>query len=234
MKKTAKMLLMATAFVLVLTGAVIYGERNKNSYKNDVAFDSYLANKDLRVLYHHYPFDKQYDIYGNGDRIRSLSELENQSEIIIKARLNPGFSRKIYEECVLSGIEVLKVYKGKLEVGNRLTLFEPVNCTEAKTAMYCSEGYSPMRPDKEYLLFLKPLKNSLFGKDDVVYIPSTVTYSKFAVTSPSVNQLSKRALEGSGTPYRYCKLKDQEVFLYDKKMYDLYILLKVGALKRYQ
>lgn len=230
MKKLLVFLLIVL-FAITLNKAITSGKENKNSYINDVNFSSYLDNSELKVWYIPYPFDEDYDIYGEGNNVQSLSDLDKVSAVIVKARLNPEFIRQIYYECVLSEIEILEVYKGDLEVGGKINIFEPVNCT-FKTTMISPHGYIPMQSNEEYLLFLMPLKNSLFGEADYVYLPSTITYSKYKFDNSEPRIFTQEALEREVA--QYSEIKHEELYLYDEKIHKLFVDIKNAALEKYK
>ncbi|MGM9974586.1 MAG: hypothetical protein ACI33K_11165 [Clostridiaceae bacterium] len=227
--------LLITVFIIGLSYSISYGRNIKKSYINDVDFDTYLENRELKVQAMPYPFDEDYDIYGSGDSVHSFLELEDLSKIVVRVKLSPEFIRNIYTGCVLSEVEILEIYKGDLEIGEKINIFEPINCTfinsKVQPKIYSYEGYSPMDLEKEYLLFLMPAKNSYFGDNDIIYLPSTITYSKFKLDNNQPKLFTEEELEVEGVIYS--EIKDEEVYLYDKKMYELFVKIKAEALKIY-
>ena len=233
MREKKQFVFVVSFFIIVVASfivAAMYGRRTKNSYIDDTDFNQYLAQKDLKVFYHYYPFDENYDIYGSGDNIQSEEDVEKSADVIVKARVGKDAKRKIYTECVLSDIEVLDTYKGDIKSGEIIPVFEPINCTESKGAIYCSEGYSPIRSGEEYILFLKKVKNAGFGKDDYVYIISHPTYSKYELNDKKAKLFQEDEFYDVGVFYQ--KSKENEVFLYDKEMYNRFYEIKEQVIKK--
>lgn len=219
-----KPVLLTGIFVCLFAGSLCYGNTVRQTYVDDTDFDRYLQNRDLRILYYHYPFDKQYDVYGEGNMPADYEALADSADLIVRARLVEGEKRSIYQECILSEIEVLDVYQGKIGENRQLSIFEPVNCTGIEGEMLCSEGYIPMRKDTEYILFLKGLRSALFAEDDLVYIPSTLSYSKYEIGKIKTRKF--RLEEAESGKLKYENIKSQEVLLYSEKMYENFIQLK--------
>ncbi len=226
-----RLLMLGVGFLLLFVCAVIYGAETKKTYINDTDFNTYIKNKELKVLYYHYPFDQLYDVYGEGAETIQYQELADSADLIVRAGLEEGSKREIYQECVLSELKVKKVYQGRAQGGDLLRIFEPVNCTGIKGMLLCSEGYSPMQEGKEYILFLKSLKNSLFGPDKFVYIPSTLTYSKYEVSEQLPQRFRLKELENERLKYK--AVKSQEVLLYNKNMYEQFLQLKKEVLENH-
>lgn len=229
-------------FCIFLIGAImiagIYGAYIKNSFQDDVEYEEYLKTKDLKVQFHPYPYDENYDMYGGREKIYNFSDLQKEADVIVKLRLNPDFQRKIFRECIFSEADILKCYRGKIKEGEKIHLFEPVNCTGFGNPMLSEEGYSPMIENEEYIMFLKKVKNSYFSKDQYVYLPVSLTYGKYKADK-SMPRLFKEDEIGTdvddiNTLPQYSEVKNQEVFLYEKKSYDLFVCLKDQVLKKYR
>ena len=57
--------------------------------------------------------------------------------------------KTIYTECILSQADVIKCWKGTIKSGEKIHLFEPVNCTGFTNPVLCQEGYTPMARGEE-------------------------------------------------------------------------------------
>lgn len=232
-KKGRIILLTVVLLIVALCFSISYGKAMKTRYVNDIDFNRYLQTKGLKVVYSHYPFDKKYDVYGEGNTVTNYSDLEKKSALIIKAKLTEGSTREIYQECILSKIEILNVYKGDVSKGAEVNLFEPVNCTGIKGQLLLSEGYVPMQQGQEYILFLTPLKNSRFGSGDYVYIPSTLTYSKYNFNNNSVKFFKDVRIEQGEAVYEYVKIMNENIYCSDKNVFNRYSKIKAVTMKAY-
>jgi hypothetical protein len=216
----------AVVYIVALCAAAHYGGNNRQSYINDMDFGAYLENNSLMVAYSHYPFDAKYDIYGEGNEPESFADLESKSGVVVKASLNIASQRTVYEGCVLSKVNILDVYKGNVKPGESIDIFEPVDCQDRKEMLYFFEGYIPMQPGEEYILYLNPLKGARFSRDKFIYIPSTITYSKYKTDVGSVKIFDESGVAEEKAIHKYKNIKDEEVYLYDSDKYELFVMLK--------
>lgn len=216
---------------------VRYGYKVRKSYQNNVEFNDYLKTKNLKVQNSVYPYDEDYDLYGKGEKISKFSDLQKKSDIIVKIKLNSGFHRKIYKECIFSEAEILKCYKGNLKKGQRIQFFEPVDCTGCGNPMLLEEGYTPMNENTEYFVFFMKVRDSYFGKNKYVYLPVSLTYGKYNITAGNPKLFKKSEASEDVTDIKklkkYSEVRNEEVFLYDKKKYELFIQLKKQVLEKY-
>lgn len=214
--------------ILIVAAAVLFGQHTKKSFINNVDFNSYINNPEVKVMYDYYPFDKDYDIYGDGSGVETYEDLESQADVVIKGRLDADAKREIYVECVLSHMEVDECYKGNLGSGDQISIFEPINCTGIKDCLLCAEGYAPMTENTEYIMYLRRVKNSLFGSDKYIYIPASIRYGKFKANRETPKLFSTSEFDDVKT-INYQKYKDNEIFLFKKKDFHIYMLLKEAA-----
>lgn len=229
MKKTIIVIVALILAVFIVAAAVLFGQHTKKSFINNVDFNSYISNPKIEVMYDYYPFDKDYDIYGDGSEVETYKDLQSQADIIVKGKLDTDAKREIYVECILSHIEIDECYKGKLYNGEKISIFEPVNCTGIKDCMLCAEGYAPIAENTEYIMYLKRLKNSLFGNDKYIYIPASIRYGKFKVSKEAPKLFPTSEFNDVKT-VNYRKYKDNEIFLFNKKDFHKYMILKEDAL----
>lgn len=214
---------------------MIAGRCTANSFINNIDLDEYLANSELKVVYCDIGYDETTNKgFIDGNKAETVEDLEAGSSIIVKVKLNNSYQRQKYYECILSQVEIEKVYKGDLKTGDILNVFEPVDCYTNR-AVYCTDGYSMMQNDCEYILFLKPLKNSYFGEDDYVYAPSSTTYSKYLCKNKKPRLFERKEIEEGDeiAMLKYSDIKNEEVYLYDEEKYNKYISLKKQVLEKY-
>lgn len=241
--KKKKILFICIFFLCLLLAfvwAFSYGNQVKKSFKDNVEFDHYLNKygKNLRVMNGAYPYDKEYDLYGADEAIKKQEDLDKKSDVIVRVKLVSNFKRKIYEECILSKVKIIKNYKGDRKKGEEISVFEPVNCTGMGNPMLCWEGYTPMQQGEEYLLFLKSIKDSHFGNGRYIYLPVSLTYAKYRADYGfpklcSAKQIGEKS-KIEDRKIKYVDIKDQEVLICDKEIYKNYINYKKYVILKYK
>ncbi len=232
MKKKTGIKIFSVALVLVVVVCIIVGRKTAASYIDNVELDKYLSNPKLTVAYCGMGYDPLTNRgYLDNDEIKSIDDLLSGEDIVVvKAKLDNSSKRKMYYECILSKIEIIDCYKGDLKEGEKLNVFEPVDCGY-EDQILCTDGYSMMQQDKEYILFLKTLKNTYYGTDEYVYAPSSTLYSKYPVDNEKPELFTYEELEEPENLHLYSQVKDQEVYLYDKEEYEKYLKLKDEVIK---
>lgn len=145
--------------------------------------------------------------------------------------------KTIYTECILSQADVIKCWKGTIKSGEKIHLFEPVNCTGFTNPVLCQEGYTPMARGEEYILFLRKVKNSHFSEDQCVYLPVSMTYGKYRADT-SMPELYRETQIGldymdNGESLSLQDAEKEEVLLFEKDKYQLYLDMKKAVMKKY-
>ncbi|MGN0393982.1 MAG: hypothetical protein ACI4EF_01340 [Coprococcus sp.] len=228
MSKKIKVVVTAS-FVISIVLAVIYGRITAKSFVDDTNLDDYLSNENLIIEYCDIGYDENTNVgFVDGEKVNDIDDLIEADTVVVKAHLNKAYERQIYYECVLSEIEITQVYRGDYKEGDILLYFEPVDCI-CDEYMDCTDGYSLMQEDKEYVLFLKPLKNAGYGESEYVFAPVSTTYGKFLLSEskPKLYKEDKIAYIDGQTLYK--DNKDEEIYLYDEGMYEKYCKLKEQA-----
>ncbi len=234
MKIKNGMKILGAISVLLVIFSVIIGRITEKSYIDNVELDQYLANPSVTVAYYGMGYDPVTNRgYVDNDQVQCIADLMRNDVVVVKAKLNGKFQRKLYYECILSQIDIVKCYSGDLEEGDRVNVFEPVDCGFTDQ-MLCVDGYSLLQPDKEYILFLKTLKNTYFGKGKYVYAPISTRYGKYQVGDHNPKLFSYEELEEPESLRLYSEVKDQEVYLYEKDEYDKFLELKSEVMEKYE
>lgn len=233
MKRKQIVILGSIVLILCTAACALVGRATAKSYLDNVELKDYLSNPELKIGY----FGKGYDKDTSRDfidpeTINSVEDLASNNTVIVKAELNSTYQRKLYYECVLSEINIITVYQGSVKEGDSLSIFEPANCT-LKNQLLCTDGYSMMQEGQEYILFLKPMKNTYFGKSKYVYTPTTTTFSKYPVNNAKPKLLTQEELEEPSHMYNYNEIKDTEIYLYDSISYNKYIAIKQQVSEKY-
>jgi hypothetical protein len=128
---------------------------------------------------------------------------------------------------------VLDTYKGKLAKNQIINIFEPVECTQFNDVIVLSEGYSPMVEGEEYLIYLKTLNAALYSDSKYIYIPSTISYSKFRIVNEDIPFYKENDLDGSENSLYYNEIKDADLYTYNKDAYQRYTKLKKEVINKY-
>lgn len=234
MRKKTGIKICGVISVLLIIFCIVIGRITAGSYIDNVELDQYLANQDVTVAYCGLGYDPVTNRgYMDNDDIQCVDDLIAKDVVIVKARLNGEFQRKLYYECILSKIDIIECYEGGLKEGDSINIFEPVDCG-FEDQMLCIDGYSMMQSDKEYILFLKILQNTYFGSDKYIYAPCSTLYSKYQVDGNEPKFFSYEELEEPECLHLYSEMKDQEVYLYEKEEYDKYLKLKNEVMEKYQ
>ena len=234
MRKRTEIKIFGIIFVLLVVFCIVIGRITAGSYIDNVELEQYLSDQKVTVAYCGMGYDPVTNRgYINNDEIQGIDDLTTKDAVIVKARLNSEFQRKLYYECILSRIDIIECYEGNLKEGDSINIFEPVDCG-FEDQILCIDGYSMMQPEKEYILFLKTLQNTYFGSDKYVYAPSSTLYSKYQVDSDKPKLFSYEELEEPESLHLYSEIKNQEVYLYEKEKYKKYLKLKDEVMKKYQ
>ena len=230
-----KRIMPAITFLLLLVSIItlmVYGNTAKSSYVYDVDFNKWIEDSETVVMYDYYPYDKNYDIYGDGKNIKRFEDLESQSDLIVCGHLDLSKPREEYVECVLSYFEVTDVFKGDIEKENAIGIFEPINSTGMPGILLCGDGYAPMVEETEYILYLKKYKNIHFGDSKYLYVPTSQRYGKYNVDSGILKLFSKDEFSDINT-IKYSEWKDCEIFLFKEKAFKRYVEYKERSLEKY-
>ena len=233
MRKKNIVILNSVVMLCIIFACAGVGKVTADSYIDNVELEDYLSNPDLKVGYCGIGYDAERDRgFVDPGEVESVKDLIAEDTVIVKAKLNCNFQRKLYYECILSELDVLAVYKGNLNKEDMISVFEPVDCY-SKIKMDCTDGYSMMQDGTEYILFLKPLKNTYYGDDKYVYAPSSTTYSKYALNDSIPELFPEKELEEIEFMNFYKDVKEEEMYLYDSEDYNKYVRLKKQVLDKF-
>lgn len=219
--------------LICLILSTIIGVHTAASYVNDVELEGYLANSDLKVAYFDIGYDEETNRgYVDPSTVQEIEDLFAEDTIVVRACLDKEYVRESYYECVLTQIEVVEVLYGDCDNYDTMLVFEPVDCY-SDTFIACTDGYSFMQEDVEYILFLKPLQNTFYGDDELVFSFSTKMYSKYPLNDeiPQLFEISE--LTEPDSMYLYSEIKEEEIYLYDEETYDTYLYLKEQVKEMY-
>ena len=184
MRKKTGVKICGVIFAVAVIFCIVIGRITAGSYIDNVELDRYLSNQDVTIAYCGMGYDPLTNRgYMDNDEIQSVDDLTAKDVVIVKARLNGEFQRKLYYECILSKIDIVECYEGNLKEGDSISIFEPADCSFVDQIL-CIDGYSMMQPDKEYILFLKTLQNTYMHRV-LHYIANT----RLTVISPNFSRM---------------------------------------------
>lgn len=148
--------------MLIIILCVIIGRITARSYVDNVELQQYLSNSEVTVAYCGMGYDAVTNRgYLDNEEIQCVDDLLTTDAVAVKVKLNENFQRKIYYECILSKVDIIKCYQGNLKEGDSIHIFEPVDCSFADQ-MLCTDGYSLMQENKEYIIFKATSKHLLW------------------------------------------------------------------------
>ncbi|WP_339228941.1 hypothetical protein [Aeribacillus sp. FSL K6-2833] len=218
--------------IIMIIFMVVIGILTRNSYINDVDVNKYFNDKELNYTISKYEEDIT-KVFTKFESLKNLDELEKESPIIVKAKVDSKSPRIRYYLTTLTTVKVLNVYKGKIS-NDFISVFEPIDIIDAVDSagtVNSVDGYNWMDKEKEYILFLRPLKDSHYSDDSVVYLPTTTVLSKYQIDESKVSLLDEdKMLNGS---LKYADIKNQEVVLYEDQYVDKFNNFKRDVLNKY-
>lgn len=227
MKK--RTLISIIVFIIIFTGVVIVGIMTRNSYINNVDISNYSEKDNVYLEITDHTEDVTKD-FKNLNEIKTLKDLEANTPIIAKVKVNPNSKRDQYYLTTLTNVQVLDVYKGSIPYKN-IDIFEPISgmsLEDPKEDFISSlDGYNLMNDGKEYIVFLKELKDVNYSENKTVYMPTTTILSKYEVSNDTINKLKP------DDKIKYSDVKNQEVLLTDENLIKKFNNFKDEVIKKY-
>lgn len=170
--------------------------------------------------------EEEYSNQFFDNNIKTYQELENKSDLIV--RVKPTSDRTLYNQAILSKVQVLQVYKKQnVRTEDFIYIFEPNYFhSDQYNALY---GYNIMIPDGEYIFFLKKIKapKGYRGseREAVTFLPVSTLYGKFPANQErKAKVISPLALESGQTTFR--NVQDYEVLSTDQSRLDSYFAIQ--------
>ncbi|SKA92217.1 hypothetical protein SAMN05428976_11912 [Clostridium sp. USBA 49] len=223
----------AIIFVGVFVSMIVLGILTRKSYVNDIDVNRYINDESMNLSISTYQEDIT-KVFTKFEDLNSIEDLEKVSPIIVRAQVDSQTSRNRYYLTTLTTVKVVKVYKGDIN-SDLISIFEPidiVNITDANDIVDSLDGYNWMKEDKEYILFLRPLKDSHYTDGDTVYLPTSTILSKYQIDESQVSKLNKEKILNANL--KYTSVGEQEVFLYEDKNIDKFKDFKEDVLHKYK
>ena len=148
---------------------------------------SFVYENNLEYDWNNYKiFDMNVnDIYY--DKVDKVENVITNSFIIAKVKMTD--EKQILNQCVLSKVEVINIYKNEtnkyIDEDNDLYIYEPISVQNNTSSIYTTYGYIPMIENNEYMVFLKPLKvpkdYKMSEKEEISFMYYNPIYGKKSV-----------------------------------------------------
>jgi len=191
---------------LLILGFIIAIPVGRSLIKH-IDYNQFINN----VLYFSNPIQSEYNIYPetkkifiNDDKINTIEDLINESEYVLKIKVNGEL--EFYGIGIINNVKILEVFKGKndknIEIGKNLKIYDLVSYWQGNYINYYG-GITPLNPENEYIVFLN--KTTKANKKNT-YIFSSVKYGHFNISTTDANVL---------TGYSQGSLTFKEVMNYD-------------------
>ncbi len=214
---------------LLLLLAVVTGILTRTSYAiEDVSLGNILEKADqIQVQLNEDPH--YLSIYFE-NQLTDLSQLQDQSEVIVKVKMTNERENKMH--AVQSGVTVSEVYKGEgLQNGDRIYIYEPGFFYNSEV-YFGYGGYNVMLEDEEYILFLKhlpvPKGYRYKGNEAITFLPVSSYFSKYPVSNHGTTQLLEENAE-----ITYKEVKDFELLTVNKEMLTQYYSFKKEVMENF-
>lgn len=137
-------------FLVSLAVCIIIGIFTKKSYIKDTDVNS-LDKYSKSLIYTSKSYKSDYFI----NDINTFDQLDNESDYVLKVKSTKD--RKYVNKALLTKCEVIKSYKKKIDKAY-IYIYEPVDVSIKYELFISLWGYNFMKPENEYIVFLKDLK----------------------------------------------------------------------------
>lgn len=223
-----KNILLVIIFILFLS--VYMAVKTKLSYINDVDINKCINEINTKLYISSYEEDIT-EVFTLNESVIEVSDLENISPIIVKVKVNPIKERRRFYLCTLTNVEVIEVYNGEVDENN-IDIFEPIdisiNKENGEIIVDSLDGYNWMKESKEYILFLRPLKDSNYSNNESVYLPTTTLLSKYEISNNKAENLNINEL------VNYYDIRNEEIFTDNYEIINKFNYFKDNIMKIYK
>lgn len=224
-------LIIVIILIISIVFCIYIGKKTKESYiHNEFYIDFIKDENSLKVV--NFPIDDNsdydmYDVFIKSKDVNGFGDLEKNSDLIVKVKLNKSFKRRFYSFCMISEVNIIEVHSGNANKNDTISIFEPFFDWGDTDKLYSTDGYLPLQESAEYILFLKKMKNSRFGNDKYIYMPISTIFGKYGTNTSKPKLYTQELVDGMANNFLYFKeLKNQDVMLSDKVIYDKFLNIK--------
>ena len=171
-------------FILLSAGIVIYTKYNFKHVDNHALFQNglysfFASEKDTINNFEGMSYENMYDLenFFIDDKVKSLEDLEENSEyiLIVSSNQYPEFKGN----GIINNCQIKKVIKGEeVKEGQNIKIYDLVALWNNNGSVYLG-GSTPLKREKEYLVFLKNTKNANIINS---YVYTSVKYGHISVS----------------------------------------------------
>lgn len=168
--------------------------------------------------------------------IEKYDDLEGTADVI--AKVSATDKRRMFPHTTtLTEVVVVETYKGKIESGQSIFIYELAVFSYSVSKSYRSSGgYQMMKQGEEYIVFLQKLKTAkgykMSEKEKNTFLPTTALFSKFPMQQGIVELMSEKKINNG--KYCYANVKNLEIITSEKENLEKYVKIKEEVLRRYQ
>ncbi|MCP2239819.1 hypothetical protein [Thermoanaerobacterium thermosaccharolyticum] len=234
MKKLDKVLISIVVSLIVI--GVVVGIFTRFSYKDNVSFSRISNNiDDYKIVVGDVDSDRAFYKSFYVENIKSLSDLELESDYILKVRAEDD--RKTLNNTLYTKVNVVKIYKGNdLKGKNYVYIYEPCFFDVCNKTFYSQWGYNFMHSNDEYIVFLRKIKAPqgyhYKNNEGISFLFTSVPYGKYKLkdTGEVIAVDEKKIDQG----LKYGDVKDLDIITSDSNVANRYESMKNEVLKKYK
>ncbi len=219
--------------IIIIVISIAIGIATRFSYTGEMFLGDFL-DKNQGVILVDLETDQEYvDIYFDNN-IEDLTELEKNSELIVKVKVHP--ERKMFIHGIRTKVIVEDVYKSNgINKKDEIYIIEPSSMDNVNHGYTSLGGYNLMEYDKEYILFLKPLEvpegYKYKGKEKNTFIPISTLYSKYSLEKNENKIFTEE--EFIKQKVKFDDIKSYDLLTISQKTLDNYYNTKNEVFKKY-
>lgn len=201
---------------VVLVLAIGVGLMTRFSFAQDIEVGKHMEQPDQYTV--NLSDDEEFTGIYFDNEMKDLTQLKERSALIVKVKVSN--ERLNYMRAILSGVDVLDVYKGNVKKGDRIYVYEPSNFY--LESYFVEEGYNVMQDGQEYILFLKHLPipdgYKYKGKEAISFLPVSTLYAKYPLSSKNETKvLDRQKLLYSDEGVSYASVQTYDILTTEPK-----------------
>lgn len=218
--------LYACGVCTVILSAALFGWSTRQSYQDNTHIHPYVQKaRDISISFEE---DDSYLKQYFDNHISTLEELQNLSDVIVKVKVLPDRVNQM--KAILSKVQVIQVYKGKVLAGDTLLVEEPSSFLP--TSYFVTGGWSVMQDDQAYILFLRhlpvPKGYQYRGSESKMYLPVSSYFGKYPVTQTVIGRVLKQSEAANGM--LYATVENFDLITTDETIFQTYEQMKTAVL----
>ncbi len=203
----------------------------RNTYVGYTSFEQMENKENLQKYY--VQLTEEDDRFAT---IENYDDLKGRADVI--AKVSATDKRRMFPHTTtLTEVVVVETYKGKIESGQSIFIYEPAVFSYSVSKSYRSGGgYQMMKQGEEYIVFLQKLKAAkgykMSKNEKQTFLPISALFSKFPMKKGSVKLISKKKINNG--KYCYADVENLEIITSKREDLEKYLKIKEEVLRRYQ